>query len=183
MVSQENGEPGLCFESTIFAWQRKYQAVRLQGFVTRSRVRISAGRPHLGNVFFFFLDLKTRVRKEGRKTFKMAAPTLCHAHVRLVFFYFIERRPIGVSLVCVTPVFIRETIALIGQRDQRSQRETRLAMIGGGQHACLTTVTLGHCECQGAWLLMVAILTAATVEGEQKSIYENDANAVLHSVR
>lgn len=86
MVSQENGEPGLCFESTIFAWQRKYQAVRLQGFVTRSRVRISAGRPHLGNVFFFFLDLKTRVRKEGRKTFKMAAPTLCHAHVRLVFF-------------------------------------------------------------------------------------------------
>ena len=83
----------------------------------------------------------------------------------------------------MTPVFIRETIALIGQRDQRSQRETRLAMIGGGQHACLTTVTLGHCECQGAWLLMVAILTAATVEGEQKSIYENDANAVLHSVR
>lgn len=56
-------------------------------------------------------------------------------------------------------------------------------MIGGGQHACLMTVTLSHCECQGAWLLMVAILTAATVEGEQKSIYENDANAVLLSVR
>lgn len=36
------------------------------------------------------LDLKTCVREEGRKTFKMAAPTLYHAHVRLVLFFLLN---------------------------------------------------------------------------------------------
>lgn len=34
----------------------------------------------------FSPPVKTCVKEEGRKTFKMAAPTLCHAHVTSYFF-------------------------------------------------------------------------------------------------
>ena len=82
MVSQENGEPGMCSESTVFAREGKYQAVRLQGFVTRSRVRFSAGRTQLGSILFLLPPCEDMRKRRRKKDFQNgcshALPCSCY---------------------------------------------------------------------------------------------------------